>query len=180
MIGLDNLFYQDVSSKPGIYIWTVQTNEGCLVDYIGETGKPMLERSIEHLLDQYNGRYNIFDPKKLKEGKREHIWEGYHWRKKERPEKIKLFYKDFEKYAEAIVDTFKDCQIFMAAFTAKARIRKRIESAIIKNIASKKDFSSSLQNPPQRTIVRNDDEEPIQLEITTDENILGLDKSLEA
>ncbi len=167
-------------TNPSLYIWTIPVSDGHLINYIGETGKSIRKRSMEHLQCQYNGQYNAYDPAELKKGTRVCLWEGYHWRKKERSEKITQFYKNFEKNSKAIINYIRECKIFMASLNADARLRKRIESAIIKGIIANNDFAGSLQNPPQRTTERNNDEKPVILNITSDKRILGLKQTLEA
>lgn len=44
---------------PGIYIWTVQVNGRHVAYYVGETGRSIRDRTIEHYKCYVHGEYRI-------------------------------------------------------------------------------------------------------------------------
>jgi hypothetical protein len=58
-----------LAHSAGLYLWTVETSLGELVQYVGETGRAFLERFEEHLRAQLAGQYSVHDVDALLEGR---------------------------------------------------------------------------------------------------------------
>lgn len=167
------LFDDDIAQKPGIYMWTIKGRNGYLVDYVGETGKNIQSRFLVHFQAQFTGKYNIFEPDKLKKGERSYLWRGYHWRKNEIDEKVKDFFRNTEEHLSQIITLFREYKIFVASIRTTQRIRKRIETGIINELLKNEIYSKGLQNPPQLRTSLKPNEKPIKYRIISKEKIIG-------
>jgi hypothetical protein len=55
------VFKAAAASSPGIYLWTVDTKDGHLIYYVGETGSAFRQRVRQHWCAQMAGMYHIYD-----------------------------------------------------------------------------------------------------------------------
>ena len=170
--GPDNLFKQENAELSGIYLWTFKGQDGYVIDYVGEASS-IKERFIDHLRDQLNGRYSIYDPDKIRVGERVIQWKGYHWRKEERF-RILDFIRNGEEHMRQLHHILKECRIFFAPIEATAEMRKRIESGILNQLLEMDFYTRSLQNPPQLRRGLKKEEIHMQIKVSTDETIIGL------
>ncbi len=170
--GPDNLFKQKSAKQGGVYLWTFKGEDGYVIDYVGEASH-VQGRFVEHLQEQLNGRYSIYDPEKLKEGIRELQWQGYLWRKDEYL-RVLDFIRDGENHMQLLQRMLAECRVFYAPIEATSRIRKRIESGILNNIMKMEFYTRSLQNPPQNRLILQYIETPMEIRVSADEVITGL------
>jgi len=77
------LFQNELSHLAGIYLMSIQYEDGYLVYYIGETGQSFYVRLKDHVIQFFGGNYRIYEPEKFKRGEKEILWNGM-WRKETR------------------------------------------------------------------------------------------------
>ena len=66
---------------PGIYCWLVATERGILPHYVGETGKSVARRHVEHFRDYASGVYSVYDSGPFAAGDISVLFQGPLWRK---------------------------------------------------------------------------------------------------
>jgi len=71
------LFKEEISQRDGIYLWSVNVDDGFLVDYVGETGQSFSQRMKDHMIQCLGGNYRIWEPLLLSQGKKELVWNGF-------------------------------------------------------------------------------------------------------
>jgi len=122
-----SLFDSPIASA-GLYIWTIplKGQEGELVYYVGETGRPFPPRMVEHVESYLSCEYGINDPAILQEGKRFRIWEGL-WR----GAKIQDFLDRYEELSGEIMELLHLYRLYLLPLTCDAKMRKRIEGGIV-------------------------------------------------
>ncbi len=168
------LLDDEVAEEPGIYLWTVKGSNGYIIDYVGETGKTIRERFVQHLQDQFVGRYNIFDPDRMRQGDRHYVWRGYLWRKAAHEQGVKDFFRNTERHLSEILRMFREYRVFVAPLFTDARMRKRIETGILNEMSELEFYSRSLQARPQNRVSLKTTETPETYKIIVKEKIVGL------
>jgi hypothetical protein len=121
-----------IVEQPGIYLFTVEYNNGYLIYMAGWTTRPFKKRLKEHINTYRKGTYTIFDSESLQNGKRVELWHGM-WMSKatNTPEMKQLFrsrYQELEPAIESLLSTFR---IFLAPLNTERRTLARIEAAIM-------------------------------------------------
>lgn len=122
------VFEVPMSKQSGIYLWTVDTTDGDLVYYVGETGRDFGTRLTEHLKDQLAGMYHIYDPGAFVRGVKEPLWSGMFGKSRERT--LSEFVRRLPELAPALVEFVRAMRFYLAPLAGDARIRKRIEAAL--------------------------------------------------
>jgi hypothetical protein len=79
------IFDSEISKNPGIYLWTVETSEGHVIWYVGQTQTSFHQRMKEHYKEQMSGSYEVYDPVLLARGERKQAWPGYYGRTSSSP-----------------------------------------------------------------------------------------------
>jgi hypothetical protein len=172
----DNLFNQELAAKGGVYLWTYETEDGYIIDYVGEASS-IKDRFYQHLREQLNGRYSIYDPDSLRNGKREITWKGYHWRSDEYYRVIE-FISNSEKYMPKLEKMLEECRIFFAPIEGDELIRKRIEASILNEMSRLVLYDRIKPIPLQQIRQLQAGEVPVETKLVTDEKIIGLGDSL--
>lgn len=62
--------------RPGVYLQTVEYQNGYLIHAAGVTRRPLPIRLREHGQKYRNGEYNVFDLVAMQQGIRKEIWHG--------------------------------------------------------------------------------------------------------
>jgi hypothetical protein len=96
----------------GLYLWTVATSVGELVEYVGQTGRTFGKRFDEHLQCQLSGEYTVRDPDALLQGRRVTLWPGL-WGSK-RAASIVPFARELTRYAAPLAR-----YVTIVAFTSR-------------------------------------------------------------
>ena len=73
-----------IPERPGVYLETVEYQNGYLIYAAGITRRPMPKRFREHTGEYMNGIYNVLDIVAMKAGFRKEVWHGF-WMAKKRP-----------------------------------------------------------------------------------------------
>lgn len=122
------IFESEISKKPGIYLWTVETPDGHLVWYVGQTRTSFRQRMKEHFKEQMSGSYGVYDPTLLAQGERKQIWPGYYGRNEN--SRITLFLDEMPSLCDAMVEVAKITRFFVAPMNEKPKMYRRVEGGV--------------------------------------------------
>ena len=124
----DFIFDAEISKNPGIYLWTVETPEGHLIWYVGQTQTSFHQRMKEHFKEQMSGSYEVNDPVLLAQGERKQIWPGYYGRNENW--RIPDFLDEMPSLCEAMVAVAKITRFFVAPMEGGQKFHLRVEGGI--------------------------------------------------
>jgi len=172
------LFKEAISQRAGIYLWSVNIDDGFLVDYVGETGQSFSQRMKDHMIQCLGGNYRIWEPLLFSRGKKELIWNGL-WKKEVR-DCIPDFVDNYIELAPKIKEYLELIRVFVTPFETTTRIRRRIEGAIALSIREQPSPVGTFIESDIRYNRRGVDEEPIEVSISCNHKILGLNADLSA
>jgi len=170
------LFSNQVSRHSGIYLFTVQYNDGYLVYYVGETGKSFFERIKEHAIHYFGGNYRVYDPKAFKNAQKTLIWQGM-WQR-DTKDRMPIYIDKCHALVPIIRDFLKLLDIFVAPFEAETRLRRRIEGAFARHLRQQPPPIGNFQDDDIRYIQRKRDETPIHVRISCSHKLHGMPSTL--
>ena len=171
------LFYEDIGEEAGIYFWTVPYFKGgSVISYIGETGVSFKQRFKDHMIHTAGGNYRICDPDFEVQGVERILWNGL-WRKGTR-DKMPEFVSRMIELSPAIKKSLEHSEIYVAPFEGEKRIRQRIEGAIANYIKAQPPPASSLLPTDVRYYRRGNDEEPVHVQISGGNDLLGMPENI--
>jgi hypothetical protein len=136
------LFGEPISQKAGVYLWTVRTSDGFIVEYVGQTGESFAKRTKDHMIQTFGGNYRVCDPQLLRQGEVKVVWLGL-WRKGTE-DKMAEFAQRYLELAPVIQEYLEAIELFLAPVTGDRRMRERIEGAIAHQIREQSAPASSL------------------------------------
>jgi hypothetical protein len=123
-----------IPKVPGVYLLTIEYQNGYLIYAAGITRRPMQKRFREHTREYMDGVYNVLDIVAMKAGFRKEVWHGF-WMTKKRPrEKLAEYKEEQLKIQEAVRKQLAGFRIFAADIGTKKRILERLEAAIMENL----------------------------------------------
>ncbi|MEW6125565.1 MAG: hypothetical protein AB1757_00765 [Acidobacteriota bacterium] len=170
-----------VVEQSGIYLFTVEHNNGYLIYMAGWTTRPFKKRLKEHIATYRKGTYTIFDPESLQNGKRVELWHGM-WMGKSTntPEMKQLFhsrYQELELPIESLLSAFR---IFLAPLNTERRSLARIEAAIMNLLYSAEEPISTIPDKGMALAPRWIEEKPFLVNSTSTVLLYGLPELFEA
>lgn len=178
--GQDNtksIFNASEGKNSGIYLWTIEVEEGELVYYVGKTNRHFSKRLLEHFKEHLAGFYHINSPDDLKKGKRVSLWDGMYLRYKS-PKPDELF-KIYPTISKQIVDVARIYHFYIAILKADRRILERIESAFANHLYKQGGMIGEFQEQGLNYRPRLPSEQPAIAYFRSSAKILGLPESLE-
>ena len=122
------------------------------------------------------GNYRICDPDFEVQGVERILWNGL-WRKGTR-DKMPEFVSRIIELAPAIKKSLEHSEIYVAPFEGEKRIRQRIEGAISDHIKAQPPPASSLLPKDVRYYRRGNEEEPVNVQISGGNALLGMPKKI--
>ena len=122
-----------VPKKPGVYLLTVEYQNGYLIYAAGVTRRPMPKRFREHTREYMNGIYNVLDIVAMQSGFRKEVWHGL-WMGKHPREKLAEYKERKPEIQKAVRDQLAGFRIFAADIGTAPRILERLEAAIMENL----------------------------------------------
>ncbi|MCR4434168.1 MAG: hypothetical protein NUV70_09010 [Caldiserica bacterium] len=171
----NSLFECEYARSKGIYLWTIKSNFGYLIHYIGETGN-FAKRHREHLINLLGLNYGIFDVPQAREGRQVVIWRGL-WRLKS-SFPIEDLLRVYQEKASQVIEYINSLDVFFAELNVDLNIRRHIEGSIGWNLRNNyPDFK--VLYPDDNHIGAKPGKMKKKLVITSHEKILGLDPEIE-
>jgi len=114
----------------------------------------------------------------LSQGKKELVWNGL-WKKEVR-DCIPEFVDNYVELAPKIKEYLELIRVFVAPFETTTRIRRRIEGAVARSFREQPTPIGTFIEDDIRYNRRSVDEEPIEVSISCNHKILGLNADLSA
>ena len=166
------------AGKRGVYLWTIPTELGELVYYVGETKRSFSERMKEHLKEQLSGMYHIYEPTSFASGVKYVLWSGMY-----RPDieegGLGEFVNRLPKLADSLVGFVHLMRFRVALLDCEDRTRKRIEAALSQHLRQQPEPVGSFQDAGINYSPRKPNEEPILIRCSPTEEIRGLPATIE-
>jgi hypothetical protein len=174
--GVPSISETDAGRNKGVYLWTVQLDQGELVYYVGQTGREFAERMLEHFREHMSGGYHLWDPKEFRRGRKVLLWPGRHGRDGERS--LSVFIEHFPGLASAVVDLARTYRFFIAPLECDKRLRQRIEAAVAQYLYKSPGMVGEFQIAGLVYRPRLDDEVAVQALIRCKETLIGIPDTL--
>jgi hypothetical protein len=125
--GFECVFDRPETSSPGLYLWTVEFENGYLVNYVGETGRNLWDRLVEGLAWSFGGREgSISDPEQFRQGRAVTLARF----------SISEFLSDYPRLSAAIHGVYRCYRVFIAPTRLEKSVREYIEAGIIRTLQS--------------------------------------------
>ncbi len=176
--GAEFIFEADVAQKTGVYLWTVETADGFLIWYVGETGVSFHQRMKEHFKEQLSGMYMLYDPEAFIRGEKLLVWEGMYRKGEER--RVPEYLEAFPAMSSAMANFAKQIRFFVASLDGEPRLRKRVEAGIAKHLYEQPGVVGQFQDTGiQYQDTRWPDEDPLSVRVRCDCVLRGLPDLLE-
>lgn len=176
--GFPSVFSDPAGQHSGVYLWTVESDRGHMVFYVGMTTRPFSVRMREHLSEYLSGMYSIYDISKFREGRRERLWEGM-WRKGEEARYPEFLTRHDELWPH-LWGMITAMRLHLGAVEGSdERLLKRIEAGIALHLYRQPGRVGNLQDPDLVYHPRRPEEAPIRAEFQSDVPILGLPNQLQ-
>ncbi len=161
----------------GVYLWTIPTELGELVYYVGETKRSFAKRMKEHLEKQLSGMYHIYEPTLFASGVKRVLWNGMY---RPDPEKgLGEFVNRLPTLVDSLVSFVHLMRFRVASLDCEDRIRKRIEAALSQHLRKQPEPIGLFQDDGIRYELRKRDEEPILIRCSPTGEIRGLPATIE-
>ena len=172
-----SLFEDAIGKKSGIYLWTIEVENGFLVYYVGQTGRTFSQRMKEHFREHLAGFYHLNDPDEFKKGKKVSIWPGLY----DVDTKISLsaLGKKHSELSNNIYHLSQQYRFFFASIKAEIRVIERIESAIASYLYKQGGDVGDFQEKGIRYRPRWSSEAPMRVSIVTNKKLLGFPLDIE-
>lgn len=173
-----SVFDDPIGKSSGIYLWTIETNSGFLVYYVGQTGRTFTQRMKEHLRDHLAGFYHLNDPDEFSKGNRVSIWPGLFdvYTKIS----LKTLVEKHPEISNVIHRLARQYRFFFSSIKTETRVLERIESSIANNLYKQSGNVGSFQEQGIRYRKRWEKESPISVSLNSHKKIVGMPTELEA
>ena len=157
---------------PGVYIWAICIRGRHVAYYVGETGRSIRDRTIEHYKCYVHGEYRIFDPARLlAEGKETRpVWGdayGFRW-----PKRVDDFLRKSHELLPIMSQFVGLLEMFVIPFGEPKRVRKRLEAEIHRLCATAK---GDLQEQNIDYQFTRSDEQVVQIHFSQPIPVSGLE-----
>ncbi len=158
---------------PGVYLFTFAFKDGFLVYHAGVTSSTK-NRIKQHIRDYKKGDRNVLDVSFAINGKRREIWHGWKYAELHREE----FEENKTEILKAVNNQLKSSKIFVSEISNE-RMRYRIESSIMNNLYSSREYWSELADRGMNLKGRENCEMPIVVKNICNYKIYGLPLKIE-
>jgi len=157
-------------NSSGVYLMTVEYEEGYLPFGVGITRRPMRKRFMEHTRSFKAGDYNILDDISANKGVRKIAWKGWSWTEEKRAD------YDFRKdeILNLAIKQMSSTRIFIVDIANHSRVLERLESAFVNTFHQ---AGNELIDQGMLLMPRKNDEDPISLSFIAPVLIYGLPAS---
>lgn len=165
--------YNKLPSAPsylGVYLLTVDYNDGFLIYSVGMTTISIYKRLQQHKRCYLKGDYNILDIKMMQQGIRKSLWQGWGWS----DEKLIKWNQNKENLENLAREQLKGFRVFTAGIDLDKRRLQRLEAKIMNSLYRAEHPFSDLPDKSMNLLPKRDDEEPILIQNICDKAIFGL------
>jgi hypothetical protein len=173
---ISSILEAEAGKMSGVYLWTVQLDEGELVYYVGETGRSFAQRMLEHFREHMSGGYHLYEPHEFSHGRKALLWPGRYG--PDREPFLSVFIQRFRDLASVIVDLAELYRFYVAPLECEKRLRERIEAGLANYLYEQPGMVGEFQDRGIIYRARKDTEEAIQALIQCRANLIGVPKLL--
>ena len=164
-----------IPKHPGVYLTTVEHQNGFLIYAAGITRRPVPIRFREHARKYTSGDYTVLDIDAMRRGERVEVWHGWGWTQEK--------WADFERRRAEILAAarrqLEGFRIFVADIGNQPRILDRLEGAIMNWLYVQPPPISTIPDKGMYLAPRRDDEPGIVARNSCAAIIHGLPATLE-
>ena len=139
-----SIFERTDAAMPGVYLWTVRSNDLYWVNYVGISESSIVQRMAEHFRSYFKGEYTIYDSEAFRQIAKRQIYRG-----NTNPAE---FRQQFKKIALDLIPLLESYQVFYAVLQMEKQSLERIESTLILRLQESAQAKQFLDNArPSRT-----------------------------
>lgn len=164
-----------IPKHSGVYLWTIEYQNGYLIYAAGITRRSIPSRFREHTQKYMSGDYTVLDIAAMEQGIRKEIWHGWGWT----PEKRNDFNNRKLMILDAAHKQLSGFRIFVANVD-QPRISERIEAAIMNCLYQQPAPLCDIPDKGMFLAPRRQNEQPFIVKNITDVHLHGLPQSFEA
>jgi hypothetical protein len=172
-----SIFEAPIARMAGIYLWTVDTQDGHLIYDVGETGTEFRQRLRQHLCQQLAGMYHMYDPERFAVGQTYALWRGMYGNDREAG--LAAFVARLPMLAPALANLVRLTGFHLAPLICDTRLRRRIEAALAMHLHRQPGLVGPFQDVGIRYVPRRVGEEPIDVRCQSSAVLLGLPACLD-
>ncbi len=168
------LFGHEVTSRSGVYLWTLHTAEGFRPWYVGQTRRGFGQRTAEHVAGYLSGQYPAYDVQALARGEHRVVAPdaAATW-----PTSLPTFLEAAPTLMPRIVDLLRATRLFVAPLDPTAQVLDRVEGALGRHYKRTPELATYLI-PGQRMPDAIPGDRPLVLHLASAATILGLPSEL--
>ncbi len=177
---IPSVFEHPAGQEYGVYLWSVEYEGGDLVYYVGETWRSFAARMKEHLKEYLSGMYDIFDVEKFCRGEKDTLWGGM-WRKGDEV-RAGQFLRRHDELWPHLEGMIRCMRFHLGSIEVEKEKRpiQRVEAAVAACLRKQSGVVGAFQDEGTIYSARWPEEEPIEVELTSDAPLLGLPRRLVA
>jgi hypothetical protein len=174
-----SVWHADAAGRHGLYLVTVEHEQGYLIYFAGLTTRPFRRRFREHVRAYRSGVYTVFDAQAFQRGQRVKIWPGFWFGK--RPEAlVKEYANRCAEIQAAVEELLRAYRVFFAPLEVPARTLERVEAALMMVLYSGEGTAAQLPDKGMHLAPRWPAEPPLVVSMTAPVKLHGVPASLEA
>ena len=175
-----SIFSAEAGKGRGIYAWGVETPNGLLPHYVGETDTSFSRRHLEHFKAYADGTYSTRNGELFGNGKEDVVFPGRYWKKGVPINHHQPFIDGFAEMAKHIVTMLGTIRIYVAELSTDQRTRRRVEAGLVDGLYRAPEEARSLFAKGYRTWRRRVSEDVILVDCANPPPIVGFPLSFEA
>lgn len=164
-----------VPKHPGVYLWTVEYQDGYLIYAAGLTRRSIPIRLREHTRNFLNGEYNVLDIDMMQQGVRKEIWRGWGWS----PTKQAEYKKKKQIIYDAARRQLAGFRIFVVDVGTQPRLLERLEASIMATLYKQPAPFCDIPDKGMMLAPRWDSENPIIVKSKCTTTLHGIPLMLE-
>lgn len=137
--GFQCVFNQELATRPGLYLWTIEYERGYLINYVGKAGRGKTKRSLAVRLKEdvqwaYSGNDGrVCDPALFRLGKIENSFRF----------SFPDFLADYQRISTRVHEVYCTYRVFVSPLELEDRTLELVEAGIIRCLRSSGGTSSS-------------------------------------
>ncbi len=161
--------------QPGLYLQTVEYEDGYLIYAAGLTRRTVAQRMREHTRKYVMGDTNVLSLIEMQRGRRQEVWHGWGWT----PEKRAEFEGKREMILDAVQRQLAGFRLFVTDIGTEPRLLERLEAAVMNTLYQQSAPFCDIPDKGMMLAPRRTSEEIIIVRNQRDVVLYGLPDQLE-
>lgn len=166
------IFTAALGKLAGVYLWTIQSEDGELIYYVGETGRKFSIRMLEHFKEHMSGGYHLYEPTEFAKGNKVLLWPGRY--DPARRTTVGEFLQEFECLTASIRELARLYRFWLAPLECERRLRERVEAALAEHLYAQPGKIGGFQDRGIRYRGRKEGEDAVRVVLQAETTLLGL------